>query len=217
MLACSFQSTPSAWRETHLLSTPIDGFSDFNPLPPHGGRQDLGEEAVYSLLFQSTPSAWRETDNFPDAVSVQGFQSTPSAWRETAETEVLQPFAQFQSTPSAWRETSMPCIFLLHVPYFNPLPPHGGRLLHISTSVVVSSFQSTPSAWRETCFVAVPVDSAGFQSTPSAWRETVYGRGFLRFSGISIHSLRMEGDLTTPSRVAERLDFNPLPPHGGRH
>ena len=57
----TFQSTPSAWRET-----------------------------LYSLLdinkensFQSTPSAWRETYIRMDIVTHQIFQSTPSAWRET--------------------------------------------------------------------------------------------------------------------------------------
>ena len=36
-----FQSTPSAWRETtrNCLSHEISGY--FNPLPPHGGRQQL--------------------------------------------------------------------------------------------------------------------------------------------------------------------------------
>ena len=56
-------------------------------------------------------------------------------------------------------------------------------------------FQSTPSAWRETlalCPEGLSVRT--FQSTPSAWRETIYyNREELIF-----------------------LDFNPLPPHGGR-
>ena len=56
-----------------------------------------------------------------------------------------------------------------------------------------------------------------FQSTPSAWRETcqctLYAFGFR----ISIHSLRMEGDIwgRCPGN-AGRSNFNPLPPHGGR-
>ena len=58
--------------------------------------------------------------------------------------------------------------------YFNPLPPHGGRLDIETYSSVDITFQSTPSAWRETD-LDVPV--------PRAY-------------GISIHSLRMEGDGT---------------------
>ena len=34
-----------------------------------------------------------------------------------------------------------------------------------------------------------------FQSTPSAWRETPVSGLYDAFYGISIHSLRMEGDL----------------------
>ena len=34
-----------------------------------------------------------------------------------------------------------------------------------------------------------------FQSTPSAWRETGCGTSISGFRNISIHSLRMEGDL----------------------
>ena len=77
-----------------------------------------------------------------------------------------------------------------------------------------------------------------FQSTPSAWRETVRSRYYrfgiwisihsLRMEGdllkveykailcISIHSLRMEGDIPPYADIYQRLNFNPLPPHGGR-
>ena len=33
---------------------------------------------------------------------------------------------------------------------------------------------------------------------------------------ISIHSLRMEGDIVTHQIIIEKKNFNPLPPHGGR-
>ena len=33
---------------------------------------------------------------------------------------------------------------------------------------------------------------------------------------ISIHSLRMEGDKSTPNLTLSIPHFNPLPPHGGR-
>ena len=79
-----------------------------------------------------------------------------------------------------------------------------------------------------------------FQSTPSVWRETYNASEYDLMWGISIHSLRMEGDgaITTPGYVGDisihslRMEgdfvtlfyfhlctshFNPLPPHGGRH
>ena len=124
----------------------------------------------------------------------------------------------FQSTPSAWRETPAFLLFALWIrisihslrmegdlfhaapdnqpTHFNPLPPHGGRQSLISSnSMSHFSFQSTPSAWRETQNREKKPRKIIFQSTPSAWRET---------SPVAI--------LYTPFR-----NFNPLPPHGGRH
>ena len=80
----SFQSTPSAWRET------ICGYNEnqFTGISIHSLRMEGDRRLIvlYSLrdIFQSTPSAWRETyslilsSKLPNA-----FQSTPSAWRET--------------------------------------------------------------------------------------------------------------------------------------
>ena len=34
---------------------------------------------------------------------------------------------------------------------------------------------------------------------------------------ISIHSLHTEGDMSYEERIEVLKDFNPLPPHGGRH
>ena len=56
-----FQSTPSAWRETAIISLYLPPSTNFNPLPPHGGRLDLARHELSRVIFQSTPSAWRET------------------------------------------------------------------------------------------------------------------------------------------------------------
>ena len=57
--------------------------------------------------------------------------------------------------------------------YFNPLPPHGGRLVCVETYA---------------CFLA-------FQSTPSTRRETVSKECAKKYEkAISIHSLHTEGD-----------------------
>ena len=55
-----------------------------------------------------------------------------------------------------------------------------------------------------------------FQSTPSAWRETDHLPRTVRHLAISIHSLRMEGDLILSTLSTIHNYFNPLPPHGGR-
>ena len=42
------------------------------------------------------------------------------------------------------------------------------------------------------------------------------GDGVVQIHSISIHSLRMEGDSFNTSCAARCSNFNPLPPHGGR-
>ena len=55
-----------------------------------------------------------------------------------------------------------------------------------------------------------------FQSTPSAWRETKAKPSNDAKDDISIHSLRMEGDVLLLLLRYVTSYFNPLPPHGGR-
>ena len=171
------------------------------------------------VAFQSTPSAWRETFAWGGAHGALLFQSTPSAWRETTGDRIAKPsYAIFQSTPSAWRETAYfsrnifasmiisihslrmegdpVLVYPLHVQfYFNPLPPHGGRLnffqgakrnIFISIHSLRMEGDSRSGDFQIAAFV--------FQSTPSAWRETLLFSAFPTPCSISIHSLRMEGD-----------------------
>ena len=78
--------------------------------------------------------------------------------------------------------------------YFNPLPPHGGRhkaskifrkVIGISIHSLRMEGDAVPSLARAYLV---------FQSTPSAWRETAAVTEIVRLA----------------------MDFNPLPPHGGR-
>ena len=55
-----------------------------------------------------------------------------------------------------------------------------------------------------------------FQSTPSSRRETRRLRDGHRGDRISIHSLLAEGDRVAHPGGALYVDFNPLPPRGGR-
>ena len=139
----------------------------FNPLPPHGGRLSSSPGTSAGKVFQSTPSAWRETQCLLDQCrDSRGFQSTPSAWRETVLNALTAGFCVFQSTPSAWRET-VKCHILSSVIYisihslrmegdeadchntafcfhFNPLPPHGGRLLQAVARQLYLHFNPLP-------------------------------------------------------------------------
>ena len=169
----------------------------FNPLPPHGGRLEDSAEimaehdiSIHSLRMEGDwqMSTWK--------YSIWHFNPLPphGGRRETCPTcrplwcnfNPLPPHGGrrkrrwrellvviFQSTPSAWRETATDGISSQNPQNFNPLPPHGGRRLLVAGVVAVGVFQSTPSAWRETAQIV----------------------SFPRCHNISIHSLRMEGDV----------------------
>ena len=101
-----FQSTPSVWRETPLLKSTSIGTSDFNPLPPCGGRQQKRLYVAKIAAFQSTPSVWRETVDDDDAdragaISIHSLRVEGD--NEYYSAELAQKV--FQSTPSVWRET----------------------------------------------------------------------------------------------------------------
>ena len=128
-LAKAFQSTPSAWRETHQVLVLFCRQFHFNPLPPHGGRRTAGRLKNALKSFQSTPSAWRETffSSNTGCYSIHFNPLPPHGGR-------LQILAcnweiQFISIhslrmegdsilPGGWKAMN----------HFNPLPPHGGRL-----------------------------------------------------------------------------------------
>ena len=130
----------------------VNAAENFNPLPPHGGRQHL-LEITRSRRCISIHSLRMEGDMLsliaPSNLSL--FQSTPSAWRETAQTGIAAAyFYIFQSTPSAWRETKEAVLFLydLHISIHSLRKEGDGVPLCILTGDY--TFQSTPSAWRET-------------------------------------------------------------------
>ena len=79
---------------------------DFNPLPPHGGRQ-----ALFLRFF-----GWKRYFN----------PLPPHGGRQT-QCVKKHAISVFQSTPSAWRETREISRIVIRSRHFNPLPPHGGR------------------------------------------------------------------------------------------
>ena len=101
-------------------------------------------------------------------------------------------------------------------PYFNPLPPHGGRLCRRTGICTDWEFQSTPSAWRETWGIRSRRRRPGhFNPLPPHGGRRL-GRILGHGHHISIHSLRMEGDAGQHTAAHAQRHFNPLPPHGGR-
>ena len=81
------------------------------------------------------------------------------------------------------------------VMHFYPRPPGGGR----------PGLNDTYNAW------------AKFLSTPSGWRATCRQKSAEEKRKISIHALRVEGDIKGGGWLGwVRFDFYPRPPGGGR-
>ena len=149
--------------------------------------------------------------------------------------QTCTPVGVFQSTPSAWRET----ITSTQAQLKDVISIHSLRMEGDGGGIKISPrqaiFQSTPSAWRETVRKNVRICRRRvFQSTPSAWRETIDlacgeslpedfnplpphgGRPFdlMRlhlFGDISIHSLRMEGDVSGVLQTGRGNGFQSTP------
>ena len=91
--------------------------------------------------------------NFDNVFCVELFQSTPSAWRETWCYRKVDKgrHGRVISIHSLRMEgDGVANVSVKVILHFNPLPPHGGRPLPLSSWSAWDTFQSTPSAWRET-------------------------------------------------------------------
>ena len=190
-----FQSTPSVWRETESSKRSVWMSNDFNPLPPCGGRLHNNDYTDQNGVFQSTPSVWRETftDAMKKAIEIDFNPLPPCGGRQIARLVSLC-HRHFNPLPPCGGRRYAGDIDRKKRSYFNPLPPCGGR----------------PSTF-------VPYASRlAFQSTPSVWRETNEKYKVQDDEIISIHSLRVEGDISEIAKCAGVAHFNPLPPCGGR-
>ena len=148
--------------------------SHFNPLPPHGGRQErIGSEWILRHFNPLPPHGGRLTSPSINIPESESFQSTPSTRRETS----VEYTEQYEGI------------------YFNPLPPHGGRLSLRTRLYKLPYFNPLPPHGGRPPSFCFPGQFTGFQSTPSTRRETWAGVTEDDFNDISIHSLHTEGDL----------------------
>ena len=100
---------------------------------------------------------------------------------------------------------------------FNPLPPHGGRPAPSASSRMISNFNPLPphggrhgKGMYLYIFYCISIHSLRMEGD----LQKLFSVFFVHI--ISIHSLRMEGDSPLSAFCIQFLYFNPLPPHGGR-
>ena len=170
---------------------------NFNPLPPYGGRLvAVNDDFSAQLNFNPLPPYGGRLLN-PACHTAQGRISIHSLRMEG---DQARPARSCQA---------------LH---FNPLPPYGGRPDFLRHSDRLFRFQSTPSVWRETgSHLAWCRYNPHFNPLPPYGGRPHPVVVVRVFSVISIHSLRMEGDVSSPPSLGVDSYFNPLPPYGGRH
>ena len=102
--AVAFQSTPSAWKQHNNA---ICSHSDFNPLPPHGGRRIIPLDRLEQRK-----------------ISIHSLRMEGDALNFGLGCDVVDI-----SIHSLRMEGDLRCLsFSSQARNFNPLPPHGGRL-----------------------------------------------------------------------------------------
>ena len=150
-----------------------EGCTNFNPLPPYGGRRAMSACVTMPGYFNPLPPyGGRPAHQFAQkkskSISIHSLRMEGDPPRRTSRSAA----SAFQSTPSVWRETvllverSGVAPISIHslrmegdwqcrgkrsdLRYFNPLPPYGGRRDYPMCHPCLQAFQSTPSVWRET-------------------------------------------------------------------
>ncbi len=189
----------------------------FYPRPPGGGRLPSLPIRSLSAIFLSTPSGWRATARLYrgilisrisiHALRVEGdydlfyicntFFISIHALRVEGDAVLDRNnyvFFVFLSTPSGWRATSTTMLGSACRLNFYPRPPGGGRRLLLFTIISFFYFYPRP-----------PGGGRRERSTQSHAVRT-----------ISIHALRVEGDLAEATLICHGADFYPRPPGGGR-
>ena len=109
--------------------------------------------------------------------------------------EHVRGYLEFQSTPSVWRATSAPVTSPGRTQYFNPRPPCGGRRTSRTKREAALAFQSTPSVWRATYFIFIPTTNGSISIHALRVEGDVSFDAITHCAkAISIHALRVEGD-----------------------
>ena len=124
-----FQSTPSAWRETHWYIQINCQLQHFNPLPPHGGRPaELHRTARQRKHFNPLPPHGgrppdRRTFRAPDVY----FNPLPPHGGRQFHSFSTSPTIYISIHSLRMEGDAVGIAVYRIVTYFNPLPPHGGR------------------------------------------------------------------------------------------
>ena len=170
----------------------------FYPRPPGGGRPEKPSCRHRMDRFLSTPSGWRATEiSGIDDVFLNFYPRPPGGGRLLVNDFVMQAMNFYPRPPGGGRPLRLSLLCGLFL--FLSTPSGWRATALVARTAILTTFLSTPSGWRATCFALYFSRASPFLSTPSGWRATRQAQGGLRKPYISIHALRVEGDLKTTS------------------
>ncbi len=234
-----FQSTPSPKRETIVIfSIPEFLKISIHSLPKEGDQEFFDEYikldpiSIHSLpkegdgicagcyylhkTFQSTPSPRRETHDCPRKVTSTNISihSLPKEGDYNDLSSIFVPRISIHSLPKEGDIQRFVKYFCST--YFNPLPPQGGRHGDSTACIYAQSISihSLPKEGDSKDDVSGVDCEISIHSLPK--EGDCNCRRYRYFRSISIHSLPKEGDVMGILFERDFLDFNPLPPQGGR-
>ena len=122
----------------------------------------------------------------------------------------------FLSTPSVWRATGCPQACSTACADFYPRPPCGGRLSLRLFRLVIQNFYPRPPCGGRPLPLYFSAAYPYFYPRPPCGGRRCFYQQVEPFPKISIHALRVEGDMTTRAEFLPAPDFYPRPPCGGR-
>ena len=150
-------------------------YADFYPRPPGGGRRDLlarGSACTYNF-YPRPPGGGRHLKADVLVEGIKDFYPRPPGGGRRGADKVVPGVSVFLSTPSGWRAT--------------------GKEIKAEKA---AEFLSTPSGWRATRrFGNPPISCRYFYPRPPGGGRPGRSHSFIGVAGISIHALRVEGDL----------------------
>ena len=163
-------------------------------------------------LFQSTPSAWRETEIVP-TLRLSKYISIHSLRMEgdrDGDDEAFRILHFNPLPPHGGRLAAYVNIYLHE--YFNPLPPHGGRRGEVGNHVTFAvNFNPLPPHGGRPYKMFVSTPFRNFNPLPPhGGRRKIYTL-HVAAPVISIHSLRMEGDIVYTHTLPQLFIFQSTP------
>ena len=186
----------------------------FYPRPPHGGRRKPIIPIDNAQLISIHALRMEGDDLYPveRAAPAYFYPRPPHGGRRAVDFLGFRFFREFLSTPSAWRATRP---LRLHPPHthisIHALRMEGDRASGL-LAVRATAFLSTPSAWRATPKSHEKQDNrSNFYPRPPHGGRPVLFVELLVILHISIHALRMEGDVARSPPFASVTEFLSTP------